>query len=263
MSQRQLVDDTGTHVLVPEVATRVVSLVPSLTDTLAATAPQTLIGATDWCAHPPGLDVVRVRGTKNPNLDRIRELAPDLVLANFEENRPQDLAALRAAGIPVWVTEIHTLPEALSSLERMLAACGHARPAWLEHARTQWADVLAEVPAAREHAVVPIWRRPWMVLGAGTYAGDLLARLGLANVYATAEDRYPKVPIAELNAGGAEVVVLPDEPYTFTATDGPECFPHLPAALLTGRYLTWYGPALVEAREVLSRQLSARLPAPG
>jgi ABC-type Fe3+-hydroxamate transport system substrate-binding protein len=84
-------DDTGFEVVLPARVRRVVSLVPSLTETVAVTAPGLLVGATDWCAEPPGLDVVRVRGTKNPDLALIESLRPDLVLANEEENRAVDL----------------------------------------------------------------------------------------------------------------------------------------------------------------------------
>ncbi|NDZ87975.1 cobalamin-binding protein, partial [Streptomyces sp. SID10115] len=103
---------------------RVVSLVPSLTEAVAVTVPDVLVGATDWCTHPAGLDVTRVGGTKNPDVPRIAALAPDLVVANEEENRAPDLAALRAAGIEVLVTEIRTLDQAFRELARVLAACG-------------------------------------------------------------------------------------------------------------------------------------------
>jgi hypothetical protein len=134
---------------------RVVSLVPSLTETVAVTAAGLLAGATDWCSHPAGLDEPRVRGTKNPDLDRIRALKPDLVLANDQKNRAPDLAALRAAG----------------------------------------------------HA-----------------------------------ERYPKVPLDHILAALPDLIILPDEPYRFTADDGPECFPRIGAALVSGRNLIWYGP---------------------
>ncbi len=94
-----------------------------------------------------------------------------------------------------------------------------------------------------------------MVLGRDTFAGDLLARLGVANVYAGHPDRYPRIGIDELRAAGADLVVLPDEPYRFTAADGPEAFPGTPSALVSGRHLTWYGPSLAEAPDVLGRQL--------
>ncbi|MDN3353302.1 helical backbone metal receptor [Actinomadura sp. DC4] len=235
---------------------RVVSLVPSLTEAIAATAPRLLVGATDWCTHPPGLDVVRVRGTKNPDVDRILALEPDLVVANFEENRPEDLGALRAAGVPVHETVIRTLPEALSGLAAMLGACGLSSPRWLAGARAAWADVLDEPPPATRTAVIPIWRRPWMVLGQDTFAGDVLARLGVANLYAGDAERYPKVSAAEIAGRGPELVILPDEPYAFTAGDGPEAFPGLRAVLVSGRHLEWYGPSLTDARQVLTRSLA-------
>lgn len=232
---------------------RVVSLVPSLTEAVAVTAPGLLVGVTDWCTHPAGLDAVRVKGTKNPDVERIVGLAPDLVLANEEENRPADLAALRAAGLDVLVTEVRTLPGAFAELERVLVdGCGLARPRWLDDAERAWAGVR---PGPGRRAVVPIWRRPWMVLGRDTFAGDVLARLGVHNVYAGHAERYPRIGVDELNAAGADLVVLPDEPYRFTPDDGPEAFPALPAALVDGRQLTWYGPSLVTAPAVLGAAL--------
>ncbi|MCZ4634466.1 helical backbone metal receptor, partial [Streptomyces rubrogriseus] len=120
---------------------RVVSLVPSLTEAVASTVPGALVGATDWCTHPAGLDVVRVGGTKNPDTDRVLSLAPDLVVANEEENRAPDLDVLRAAGVEVLVTEVRTVPQAVTELDRVLTACGApSRPRWLDEAQAAWAD---------------------------------------------------------------------------------------------------------------------------
>lgn len=235
---------------------RVVSLVPSLTEAVAVSAPGALVACTDWCTHPEGLDVPRIGGTKNPDVAAVAALRPDLVVANEEENRPDDLAALRSAGLEVVVTEIRDLEGALRELDRVLRACGVAsRPRWLDEAEAAWASLPSGRPPRR--AVVPVWRRPWMVLGRDTFAGDLLARLGVANVYADHPERYPRVPLDELRAAGADLVVLPDEPYRFTADDGPEAFGGLPAALVDGRHLTWYGPSLVRAPQVLGRALGA------
>ncbi|MFG2678799.1 helical backbone metal receptor [Streptomyces sp. NPDC048392] len=235
---------------------RVVCLVPSLTEAVARTVPGALVGATDWCTRPAGLDVLRVGGTKNPKTDRILSLAPDLVIANEEENRAPDLDALRAAGAEVLVTEVRTVPQALTELDRVLTACGSpARPRWLDEAEEAWAHPPS--PARRTTAVVPVWRRPWMVLGRDTFAGDVLARLGIDHLYAGHAERYPKVPVDELRAARPDVVVLPDEPYRFTADDGPEAFPGLPCALVDGRYLTWYGPSLAEAPRALAAALRA------
>ncbi|MEV1022516.1 helical backbone metal receptor [Streptomyces sp. NPDC050264] len=234
---------------------RVVSLVPSLTEAVAVTLPGVLVGATDWCSRPEGLDVVRIGGTKNPDVAAIVALRPDLVVANEEENREPDLAALRAARIEVLVTEIRRLPQALRELDRVLGACGAAsRPRWLDEAEAAWSG--QPTPERRSRAVVPVWRRPWMVLGRATFAGDLLARLGVDNVYAEHAERYPRIPLDELRAAGADLMVLPDEPYRFTADDGPEAFA-VPAALVSGRHLTWYGPSLGEAAQVLGASLRA------
>jgi ABC-type Fe3+-hydroxamate transport system substrate-binding protein len=232
----------------------VVSLVPSLTEAVAATAPGLLVGATDWCTHPAGLGVQRIRGTKNPDLPAIIALAPDLVIANEEENREPDLAALRDAGLTVLVTEVRDLDQALAELHRVLVdACGLPRPAWLDAAEAAWRTLPS--PVRRRRAVIPVWRRPWMVLGRDTFAGDLLARLGVDNAYAHHADRYPRIPVDELNATRPDLVVLPDEPYLFTPDDGPEAFPGVPAALVSGHHLTWYGPSLVEAPAVLAAAL--------
>ncbi|CAN5355627.1 helical backbone metal receptor [soil metagenome] len=245
-----LTDDLGTPYRPARPPERVVSLVPSLTEAVAASGPGLLVGATDWCTHPADLDVARVKGTKWPDLDRIESLRPDLVLANAEENRPEDIAALREQGIAVWVTAPATVPDALASLGRMLAALGTDDPGWLAEARRIWSG---PAPAPWCTAIVPIWRRPWMVLGRDTFAGDVLARLGVANVYAGHAERYPRLDGPD--AAGADLVVLPDEPYAFSATDGPEAFPGLACALVSGRHLTWYGPSLVPARALLADQL--------
>jgi len=250
---REVVDDHGGVVHAGDIG-RVVSIVPSLTEAVAATAPGLLVGATDWCTHPADLDVIRVRGTKNPDVARIVELAPDLVLANHEENRRPDLDALRAAGVPVYLTDIRTLEDAFGSLARMLSACGFDEPDWLREAREAWAEV--PEPVARRRAVIPIWRKPWMAVGRDTFTGAVLARLGVDNILAdggAAAQRYPRFDPATL--APHDLVVLPDEPYLFTADDGPEAFT-APSALVSGRLLTWYGPSLVEAARTLPAALA-------
>jgi ABC-type Fe3+-hydroxamate transport system substrate-binding protein len=230
----------------------VVSLVPSLTEAAAATAPDLLVGATDWCTHPAGLDVPRVGGTKWPDLDRVLALRPDLVLANAEENRAEDIAALRAAGVRVLVTAPATVAQALDTLAGMCGLLGAGDPPWLRAARVAWADP-PRLPGVR--AVVPIWRRPWMVLGRDTFAGDVLSRLGVVNVFAGHAERYPRLGRDEPAAVDADLVVFPDEPYAFTPDDGPEAWPQARPVFVSGRHLTWYGPSLVEAPRVLLAQL--------
>src|ERR1700728_4458855 len=156
-------DDLGHPVELAYPARRVVSLVPSLTESVAVTSPHALAGATIWCTHPADLDVPRVRGTKNPDLAAIAALDPDLVLANQEENRRVDVERLRAAGVTVWVTVIRTLDEAIASLRPMFTdALDWPEPPWLAEAEQVWRE-----PAAppRIRAGSPIWRAPWMGVG--------------------------------------------------------------------------------------------------
>jgi ABC-type Fe3+-hydroxamate transport system substrate-binding protein len=245
-------DDLGADVPLQAPATRIVSLVPSLTEALAATAPDRLVGATDWCTHPSDLEVARVRGTKNPDLAAVRALSPDLVVANKEENRELDVRRLRDTGVAVWVTRIETVDESLESMSRLLReAVGLEDPPWLAEARTLW----SASAAPRLRVAVPIWRDPWMVVGSQTYTDDLLARAGLTNVLAhgpaARDGRYPTVTPDDIDDAGADVVLLPDEPYVFTADDGPEAL-RTPTRLVSGRLLTWYGPAMVEAHAVLT-----------
>lgn len=249
-------DDAGNRVTVTDLTTSVISLVPSLTEAIAMTAPGLLVAATDWCTHPPTLGVARIGGTKNPRVDDIVALGADVVIANDEENREADITALRAAGLPVWVTAPRTLPGAFVSLDRMLRfACGLARPDWLDAATAAWHGGYA---GARRRAAVLIWRRPWMAVGRDTFAGDVLARLGVDNVLADSTERYPQVDLAELRDRRPDLIVLPDEPYAFGWSDGPEAFADwaVPIACVSGRHLTWYGPSLVEARAILTRQLA-------
>ncbi|CAM5728583.1 ABC transporter substrate-binding protein [Streptomyces badius] len=232
---------------------RVVSLVPSLTEAVARTAPGPPVGVTDWRTHPARLAAARIGGTV-PRRGRHRRPRPrprDRQRGGEPGPRPR---ALRAAGLDVLVTEVRTLDQAFTELHHVLVdGCGLARPRWLDTAEAAWTALPAPSASPRP-AVVPIWRRPWMVLGHDTFAGDLLARLGIRNVYADHPERYPRVPVDELILR-AERSCCPTQPYRFTADDGPEAFPILPAALVDGRLLTWYGPSLTEAARVLPSAL--------
>ena len=126
-------------------------------------------------------------------------------------------------------------------------------PAWLGQARDAWREPPLGPPV---RAVIPVWRDPWMVVGSATFAGDVAARLGLNNVYRDHQERYPHVTLEDVAAREPELIVLPDEPYAFCPADGPEMFRGRRVALVEGRSLTWYGPSLVTARDVLSEQLA-------
>jgi len=247
-----VLDDVGTPFTPPRSPRRVVSLVPSLTEAVAVTAPALLVGATKYCTHPADLDVPRIGGSKYPSVAEVLALRPDVVLANAEENRREDAEALRAAGVHVWVTFPRTVEGAIESLGRMFDALEVGHPDWLADAHLSWA---APSPT-RGSAAIVVWRRPWVVVGPDTFASDMVRHLGLGNVFCDVADRYPRPAVDEILAHSPDVIVLPDEPYAFTAEDGPEAFNGFRCALVSGRHLTWYGPSLVEARDVLERQIA-------
>jgi ABC-type Fe3+-hydroxamate transport system substrate-binding protein len=250
-------DDLGHRLEMERPPNRVVSLVPSLTEALATGAPGRLVGATDWCTHPIGLDVPRVRGTKNPDHGAIARLRPDLVVANREENRRADVERLRAAGVPVWVTAIESLDQAFRSIRRLFVdVLDVPEPGWSTAAAAEW-DRPLELPPAR--VVVPVWRDPWMVVGGRTFSGDLVTRLGLRHVLAGSGGRYPRLGPDALAGLDPDLVLLPDEPYAFTEDDGPEAFPGVATALVSGRSLTWYGPSMVTARAELTDRIRTAL----
>jgi hypothetical protein len=174
-------------------------------------------------------------------------------VANKEENRELDVRRLRERGIAVWVTDIETVPQSIASMRRLFReGLGLDQdPSWLSAAEAAW---LGPVPTPTARVVVPIWRDPWMVVGRPTFTADLLARLGFEVVTAGVEGRYPAVDVGVLDDPAvADLVLLPDEPYVFTQDDGPEAFSHVPTRLVSGRLLTWYGPALVDSTISLDR----------
>jgi ABC-type Fe3+-hydroxamate transport system substrate-binding protein len=250
---------------------RIVSLVPSLTESLFALGlGERVVGVTEWCVHPADAvaKLPKVGGTKNPDLAAILALAPDLVIANQEENRRRDVERLEAAGVHVWLS----YPRSVADGARLLAELAELGASAETRSRVV-APVLAAVAEAERArpdqgvpVLCPIWRDPWMVVGADTYAHDLLTLGGGRNVFAERQGRrYPRVTLDEIVAAAPEVVLLPDEPYAFGAEDAAELrrLP-LPAArngrihLIDGTWVSWYGPRIARALAELRHLLADR-----
>ncbi|MBA2730398.1 MAG: ABC transporter substrate-binding protein [Euzebyaceae bacterium] len=228
---------------------RIVSLVPSVTDTLAVLgAGDAVVGVTDYCVCGAPPTARRVGGTKNPAVDEIVALAPDVVVANAEENRAADLDALRAAGLDVRVTYPKTVPDVAGLLVELAELIGADATSLVDELDAATADVGPRRPALQIAALTLIWRKPWMGLGPDTYADDLLQRCGLVNVLAGWQDRYPRLDPALVLA--PEVILLPSEPYAFGENDltavhallGP-----LPHRFVDGQLLTWHGHRTAQA----------------
>lgn len=258
--RRIVVDDLGASVEVPQRPERLVSLVPNLSEVLWWWhLADRVVGVTDYCVAPPRAfaGARRLRGTKNADVTGVIELAPDLVIASEEENRPIDVQRLRDAGIAVYVTKVRTVGDAAASLARLGEAVG------VGEAGTRLAGTLRRAMdregdrQPRLRTVCPIWRdgpgedETWWVLGRDTYAADLLAVCGLDVVPAPDDEgpvRYPRFPLDELAAAQPDVVLLPDEPYPFGPEDA-EVFAGWPAAVryLDGTALIWWGPRTPDA----------------
>jgi ABC-type Fe3+-hydroxamate transport system substrate-binding protein len=220
-------------------APRVVSLVPSATETLLALG-ITPVACTRFCEQPR---LPTVGGTKNPDVAAIVALAPDLVVVNNEENRVEDANALAAAGVtlhdmsPRSVADVG--PEVVALCERL----GLAVP--MPFGADDYDAWLASVLSPRWFdAFVAVWRRPWMSLATDTYGSSLLDLLGVDNVFSDSLDRYPEVTLSEVAARAPNLIVLPSEPYAFAERHAEEIraeVPGVPIVFVDGRDLFWWG----------------------
>lgn len=240
-----LVDATG-RVCEPVGAdATVVSLVPSVSELLHRLgAAERVVGVTTFCVAPAGgfRRARRVRGTKNPDVAAVVDLAPDLVLANLEENRERDVVALREAGLRVHVSYPRDVDGARRTVEDVASLVGLEERASavvddIDRAREAAA---ARRPGAPLAVLCPIWRDPWMAVGASTYAGALLAECGLV-VHPHTEATYPEVDLAAV-LDEVDVVLLPDEPYAFTVDDAAALVQRgVVVRFVDGAALTWHG----------------------
>jgi ABC-type hemin transport system substrate-binding protein len=218
---------------------RVVSLVPSVTETLRAWGVDP-IACTRFCEQP---DLPTVGGTKNPDVPAIVDLAPELVVLDEEENRREDHDALVAAAVPVLALAVRALADVDRELARLAEAVG-----------VEWsAPTPPEVPLTRR-AVVPIWRRPWMVLGQPTYGASLLAALGVEVVPADAGP-YPTVELDDLVGLRPDVVLVPSEPYAFKDQHLDELATIAPPVRVDGQDLFWWGTRTPDALARLAAAL--------
>lgn len=278
-------DDRGRELDFPSAPRRVVSLVPSDTLTVADLGcAAALVGRTDYCELPADVvsSIPSVGGTKNPSVERIKELAPDLVLANQEENTKKDLEALAQAGIRVLVAFPKRVAEGvahMARLARLFQVKGDPRVRAL--CKSGYEAVRdAEAALTRVRSVstfCPIWMSPLMTLNGDTFISDMLALAGATNVFADRERRYPlaadlgvappwtveqvgardvrypRVTMEEVSAKDPELVLLPDEPHPFSEEDAAVFRQQATRAAKQGaivrtggKDLCWYGSRSVE-----------------
>ena len=211
---------------------RIVSLVPSMTETLLAWGINPA-ACTRFCEQP---SLPQVGGTKNPDVAAIVALGPDLVVVDAEENRKEDHDALLAEGLRVWALHIRSVDDVAAQLTELAAALDVA-----------WR--MPELPPRRpidSSAFVPIWKRPWMALGAPTYGTSLLNRIGVGNVYAD-DGAYPETTIEDAAGRSPSWVIAPSEPYPFAERHRAELERVGPTVFIDGKDLVWWGTRTAEA----------------
>lgn len=246
---------------------RLVSLVPSLTQTLYDLELATsLVGATVFCPALPSQlaheqKLIPIGGTKKLNLARIRALQPELIIANKEENIQQDIETL-AAEFPVWVSDVVSVDEGINVI-------------WLlgEYLNRQ-AQALRLVDGIMKELPPPIfshenslrfaylvWSKPWMVAARGTFIDNWLGRFGLHNCFSQ-YDRYPSIALEQLIAAKPDVVLLPDEPYSFSEKERSSLQALLPLSkvlLVSGRHCSWYGSPMGDGAPYLRDLVSTKV----
>jgi ABC-type Fe3+-hydroxamate transport system substrate-binding protein len=243
-----ITDALGRTFTFPRPPARVVSLVPSLTETLFDLgAGESVIAISDFCIFPPIENLPRVGGTKNPNVNEIRALAPDLVHMNLEENLKRHADAIEQFA-PVFVSE----PKTVDDVAAQIATLGSIH-ACEERARQLVAELRHEQAAIRVNRfsfACAIWKKPWMWCGPDTYVSNLVGAAGGTNVIN--ETRYP---VRELESVRADMIFLPDEPYLFTEDDA-QLARELTGARVVGPFpghlFTWHGTRTIRGLRFLS-----------
>jgi ABC-type Fe3+-hydroxamate transport system substrate-binding protein len=228
-----------------------------------------LVGRTAYCVQPAEQVAVipTVGGTKTPDLDRIRALRPELVVASAEENVKAHVEALIDAGVPVYVSLIPTVARAIEELEDLASLLN------VPADNTTWIRAAAETAVEfdrrnRDRAPIryfcPIWRRPYMVARPDTYMSDFLRLCGGENVFTDGPAHYYPVELAEAARRSPEVVLLPDEPYPFRERHAAEvhAYADVPAVrsgrvhLIDGQWITWYGPRIAPSLQAVAALLA-------
>jgi ABC-type Fe3+-hydroxamate transport system substrate-binding protein len=248
---RTLCDDLGRSLCLPAFPQRIVSLCPSITETLYALgAGGRVAGRTRFCIHPAGAvsAALRVGGTKDLRYERLARLQPDLIIAEKEENTPEMVARL-AESYPVWVFDVLDFASALAMIRRLgeLLALESAAEALLARIGLAWEGLPSLAPLRVAYL---IWKDPWMAAGRDTYIQSVLHRLGAENVLLTRPERYPAFRLDELAALAPEQIWLSSEPFPFGLREQEmlqDRFPWAEVRLVDGEMFSWYGARMEQA----------------
>lgn len=251
MQQRTVIDQMGREVTFNYYPERIISLVPSQTELLYDLGlDKEVVGITKFCVHPEEWfrNKTRVGGTKQLHLDKIRELKPDLIIANKEENTQEQIEEL-ATEFPVWISDINNLPSALNMIQALGQVTGmEGRANQLVEEVVQGFNDLHKANTPKRVAYF-IWRNPWMSIGRDTFIHSMIQTMGWQNVLADTT-RYPELTLEELKAYNPELILFSSEPFPFKEQHIAEVKAVLPDAevmLVDGEMFSWYGSRLKKA----------------
>ena len=244
-------DQLNRVVDIPFSPQRIVSLVPSQTELLYDLGLEArVVGITKFCVHPEKWfrEKQRVGGTKTVDLEKIRMLHPDLIIANKEENVKEQVEAL-AKDFPVWISDVNKLDQAFKMIDSIGAITGQQERAGSIAAKIQLGFSQLQTQNPKRQTAYLIWKEPYMTVGGDTFIHDMLNQAGFQNVFYTST-RYPPISLADLQASACELVLLSSEPYPFNQKHVNELQQHLPGkkiVLVNGELFSWYGSRLLQA----------------
>ncbi|HVF82161.1 MAG TPA: helical backbone metal receptor [Flavisolibacter sp.] len=247
------IDQLNRKVIIKEKPVRIISLVPSQTELLHHLGlEEEVVGITKFCVHPENWFKIKTRigGTKNIDLQKIRVLNPDLIIANKEENVQQQIEEL-ANDFPVWVSDVNTLDDALKMINCLGELIGKTEQASILIAEIKkgFADLKLPTPNCRLQTAYLIWKEPYMTIGGDTFINDMLCKAGLQNIFQHRQ-RYPQITLSDLSSMNCELLLLSSEPYPFGQTHIGELKAQLPTTkiiLVDGELFSWYGSRLLKA----------------
>lgn len=256
-----MTDQMNRQVKIPSEVRRIISLVPSQTELLAWLGlNEEVVGITKFCVHPGKWfqEKQRVGGTKKVKPEIIRQLKPDLIIGNKEENEQSDIELLERE-FPVWMSNVVTLEDALEMIRQIGAITGKKDRA--EKLAGEITERLSRLPkVAPLRTAYFIWQKPWMVAGSNTFINAMMELWGLQNVFAGG-DRYPEISLEDLKKTAPELILLSSEPYPFKARHVAEMktqFPDSKVVIVDGEMFSWYGNRLLKVPAYLE-QLSNEL----
>lgn len=245
-------DQSGRIISLESHPKRIVSLVPSQTELLVdLQLIDQLLGVTKFCVHPSELRKSKtiVGGTKHVRFEKIKALAPDIIIANKEENTLEMVEQLSAIA-PVWVSDIYSVEDSLDFIAAMGALfdrkdIAQNLVAEIKTKRREFKDSLSG--HSNKKVAYLIWKKPFMAAGKKTFINALLEDNKFENILSDPKGRYPELNLTDLKA--ADLVLLSSEPYPFKETDRQELEAYLgvPVMLVDGEYFSWYGSRLVKA----------------